>query len=60
MTAALGPYAGFILISYGLVACVVLALIAGVAVDYRRQQEKLRELESRGATRRSATRGERQ
>jgi len=50
---ALGPYASFIVTSYGLVAAVVLILIVWVATDYRRQKQRLRELEASGAVRRS-------
>ena len=50
---ALGPYASFIVTSYVLVAAVVLILILWIAVDYRRQKERLRELEASGAVRRS-------
>jgi heme exporter protein D len=50
---ALGPYAAFILTSYALVTAVVLILIVWIAVDYRRQQARLRELEASGVTRRS-------
>ena len=50
---ALGPYASFIVTSYALVAAVVLILIVGIIVDYRRQQARLRELEASGVTRRS-------
>ena len=50
---ALGPYASFIVTSYGVVAAVVLVLIAGIALDYRRQKARLRELEASGAVRRS-------
>jgi heme exporter protein D len=49
----LGPYASFILTSYLLVGVVVLILIAWIAIDYRRQQRRLRELEAGGAMRRS-------
>ena len=49
----LGPYASFILTSYLVVAVVVLILIVWVAVDYRRQKLRLRELEASGITRRS-------
>jgi heme exporter protein D len=48
-----GPYASFIVTSYALVAAVVLILILWVALDYRRQQQRLRELETSGVTRRS-------
>lgn len=50
---ALGPYATFIVTSYLLVAAVVLVLIAWIAIDYRRQKERLRELEASGVIRRS-------
>jgi len=50
---SLGPYASFITISYVLVAAVVLILIGWVAIDYRRQKARLRELEASGVTRRS-------
>lgn len=50
---ALGPYAAFIVTSYGAVAAVVLGLIAWIAIDYRRQQARLRELEASGTVRRS-------
>jgi heme exporter protein D len=49
----LGPYASFIVTSYVLVAAVVLILILWIAIDYRRQQERLRELEASGVVRRS-------
>jgi heme exporter protein D len=49
----LGRYAPFILTSYGIVAAVVLFLIIWIAVDYRRQRERLRELEASGVSRRS-------
>ena len=50
---ALGPYASFIVTSYVLVAAVVLMLILWVAIDYRRQKTRLRELEASGVVRRS-------
>jgi heme exporter protein D len=50
---ALGPYASFIVTSYVLVAAVVLILIVWVAIDYRRQKERLRDLEASGVVRRS-------
>ncbi len=50
---SLGPYASFIVTSYTLVAAVVVFLILWIAVDYRRQQARLRELEASGVTRRS-------
>ncbi|HEV7407419.1 MAG TPA: heme exporter protein CcmD [Bradyrhizobium sp.] len=50
---ALGPYTSFIVTSYLLVAAVVLMLIVWIAIDYRRQKERLRELEASGVVRRS-------
>jgi heme exporter protein D len=50
---ALGPYASFIVASYVLVAAVVLMLIVWIAIDYRRQKERLRDLEASGVVRRS-------
>ncbi|MEW6766848.1 MAG: heme exporter protein CcmD [Pseudomonadota bacterium] len=51
---SLGPYASFIVTSYALVTFVVIALIVWIALDYRRQQERLRDLEAKGAKRRSS------
>ena len=54
MTAmSLGPYASFIVTSYALVTVVVLMLVAWTAIDYRRQKQRLRDLEASGVTRRS-------
>jgi heme exporter protein D len=50
---ALGPYASFIVTSYAVVAAVVLMLVLWIAIDYRRQKERLRELEASGVVRRS-------
>jgi heme exporter protein D len=50
---ALGPYASFIVTSYAVVAAVVLMLILWIAIDYRRQKERLREIEASGVVRRS-------
>jgi heme exporter protein D len=50
---SLGPYASFIVTSYALVAAIVLMLIGWIAIDYRRQKERLRDLETSGITRRS-------
>jgi heme exporter protein D len=50
---SLGPYASFIVTSYALVAGVVAVLIGSIAVDYRRQKARLRDLEASGITRRS-------
>ena len=54
MTAmSLGPYAPFIVSSYLLVTAVVAILIAWIAIDYRRQKQRLRELDAAGVVRRS-------
>nr|WP_225705275.1 heme exporter protein CcmD [Bradyrhizobium cenepequi] len=53
MMAALGPYASFIVTSYGLVTAVVVLLIVWIIVDYRQQTARLRELEASGVVRRS-------
>jgi heme exporter protein D len=50
---SLGPYASYIVTSYTLVAAIVLVLIVWIAVDYRHQKERLRDLEASGVTRRS-------
>jgi heme exporter protein D len=50
---ALGPYASFIVTSYAVVAAVVLILVLWIALDYRRQKARLRELEASGVVRRS-------
>jgi heme exporter protein D len=50
---SLGPYASFIVTAYSLVAIVVLILIAWIAIDYRRQKQRLRELDASGIVRRS-------
>jgi heme exporter protein D len=50
---SLGPYAPFIVTSYLLVTAVVLILIVWIAIDYRRQTERLRKLEALGVSRRS-------
>jgi heme exporter protein D len=50
---ALGPYASFIVTSYAVVAAVVLLLVVWIAIDYRRQKARLRELEASGVVRRS-------
>jgi heme exporter protein D len=49
----LGPYASFIVTAYALVTVVVLILIGWIAIDYRRQKMRLRELEASGVVRRS-------
>jgi heme exporter protein D len=50
---SLGPYASFIVTSYLLVTAVVLLLIVWITIDYRRQKQRLRELEAGGMVRRS-------
>jgi heme exporter protein D len=50
---SLGPYASFIVTSYALVTVVVLLLIVWIAIDFRRQKQRLRELEQSGIVRRS-------
>ena len=50
---SLGPYASFIVTSYLLVTAVVLILIIWIVTDYRRQKQRLRELEASGVVRRS-------
>jgi heme exporter protein D len=50
---SLGPYASFIVTSYLVATVVVLILIAWIAIDYRRQKQRLRELDASGAVRRS-------
>ena len=52
----LGPYASFIVTSYALVTLVVLMLIVWIAIDYRRQKARLRNLEASGVVRRSGRR----
>jgi heme exporter protein D len=49
----LGPYASFIVTSYVLVTAVVVILIGWIAIDYRRQTQRLREFETSGVVRRS-------
>ena len=50
---SLGPYTSFIVISYLAVALGVATLIAWIAIDYRNQLQRLRELDESGVTRRS-------
>ena len=50
---SLGPYAYFIVTSYLAAALVVALLIAWIAIDYRNQKRRLRELENSGMVRRS-------
>jgi len=50
---SLGPYASFIVTAYALVAVVLALLIGWIAVDYRNQTRRLRELGESGVIRRS-------
>ena len=50
---SLGPYASFIVTSYLVVTLVVALLIAWIAVDYRSQQQRLRDFQESGVIRRS-------
>ena len=50
---SLGPYASFIVTSYLLVTVAVLILIGWIALDYRRQKQRLRQLDASGVVRRS-------
>jgi len=51
---SLGPYASFIVTSYLAAAIVVVILIFWIALDYRSQKQRLRELEASGIVRRSS------
>ena len=53
---ALGPYTNFIVTSYLVVLVVVVFLMAWIAIDYRRQKQRLSELETEGVRRRSGRR----
>ena len=50
---SLGPYASYIVTSYTLVMAIVVILIVWIAIDYRLQKQRLRQLEASGVTRRS-------
>jgi heme exporter protein D len=50
---SLGPYAAFIVTAYALVAAVLAILIGWIAIDYRNQKQRLRELDESGIVRRS-------
>jgi heme exporter protein CcmD len=50
---SLGPYASFIIASYLAAALMVALLVAWIAIDYRSQKRRLRELEASGMVRRS-------
>ena len=52
----LGPYASFILGAYGAAALIVIAMVAWVVIEHRRQARALAALEARGVTRRSEQR----
>ena len=49
----LGQHASFIITAYAIAALVIVGLIGWVLADYRRQMTTLRDLESKGLTRRS-------
>lgn len=49
----LGPHASFIVASYAAMAAVLVALVAWLIFDGRRQASMLADLEARGITRRS-------
>jgi heme exporter protein D len=55
----LGPHAAFVWASYGAVAVALAALALWLALDGRRQQRLIDELEARGVRRRSERRGAR-
>ncbi|MBV8908671.1 MAG: heme exporter protein CcmD [Sphingomonas sp.] len=50
---SLGPYASFIVMSYALVALVLVILIGWIVLDYRNQTQRLRALDESGVARRS-------
>jgi heme exporter protein D len=50
---SLGPYTSFIVTSYLTATLVVALLIGWIAIDYRNQTRRLRELDQSGVTRRS-------
>lgn len=54
MISSLGPYAGFIVLSYAAAAVAAFALALWVILDHRRLKHTLAALEARGLTRRSA------
>jgi heme exporter protein D len=49
-----GPHTAFVIAAYGIVALVLAGLVAWLAIDGRRQQRMIDQLEARGVTRRSA------
>jgi len=54
MIEALGPYAGYILSSYGLTGAVIAGLVAWVLIDHAMLTRRLKAMEERGIRRRSA------
>ena len=54
MIASLGPYADFIVLSYGAAALAAFGLTLWVVLDHRRLKHTLTALEAQGLTRRSA------
>ncbi len=50
---SLGPYASFIVTAYLLALAVVLTMVGWIAIDYRSQTRRLRELDASGVVRRS-------
>ncbi len=54
----LGPHAFFIVAAYVMAGLVIASMIAWILADHRRQRQTLRELETRGLTRRSNRRTE--
>jgi len=53
----LGPHANFIVVAYSVVLSVVIALIAWITTEYRRQVKALRQFEMDGIRRRSSSPG---
>lgn len=51
----LGPNAPFVWAAYAVFVVVIAVLVFWLVMDGRRQQRRLRELEARGVTRRSAS-----
>ena len=54
MIASLGPYADFIVLSYGAAALAAFGLTLWVVLEHRRLRRTLMALEAQGLTRRSA------
>jgi heme exporter protein D len=53
----LGPHAGFIFASYGIVVAVIAGLVLWVTLDGRGRRRELADLEARGIRRRSESGG---